>query len=1057
MANNYIPTQYTIRNWGRIGRNTVLKPSPKGIIVLSGDNASGKTSTMTTIYPLLIAGNLRSSKLFNSFTDMTSKTSNKVTHRTNNNERTLWSSILNGTGANALHNKNGELITDRIAFASATLDNQKDAITFGVTVQIRDRKLPSNGQRWFIYRHQTNTVPDIVSYDNTDENMLSLNDFTKVNQEKFGDTFKVFDTDAAYRRALAYELYGIPAESADTFLTTYANHMQLIGSGSLIGSNIKLDDLKNNLRKASPEINPETISRVVESFTSEIKESRRLETLATLINDLSGANDLVKTAKFIELLKTFYVKVNTKEEKHNFLASKLNDLETKLENVRQKSKVLAQQKKQAESELAQKREIQKQQQSAVNTKKVLDTELSLLNEKQSQYKITLTLKSKLQNKINDLTERQEEAEIELNSQELDLRIMDGVITPLVDDILPTLGDLSLAEKASVVEHDLHIFNKVDKKQIQLENAFDNLSTFAELKTKIIGLLSSISLLPGVKSIIEKVEKEFESVTGDKDQLKTKYQSELTQLEASLKTTGLSKDKLKSIKEAIENVNDKISERNDAQKACDKVENQLSSIADQLDVAKTDLAEIPVLNDLTNGIASKQIEIDKINIPVSDIDEQVNTAEKVFNKISFGLNDLDHTITSLISTKNETNANMMENHNILQQAISSFLNIEVVAYRQIDPSFTDKMVEEISDISFVPTSFETADTKLKNKIISLHKLFDSNNDSAIEEATKYVSKLLQNVSEIITPSNPELPTIDGRIGLFIENETAISIDTLSSDIFEKLEKIHSELKDEFEKNKQFIYENNHAVSEFMVELLSKHMAFDQLLSNAESIMQHDTMANVIRINMTHHINTTLFSKEFSAIFQADASLKTQTNIVKSFIQPFIDAYEGPIDNITSDNEFIKNIQDKFDYRQWIDIEFLIANANSDEFNTVTQKTLNSGSGGEKTYIIMVPLFTMLTLHLSSSTKESIPKLALFDEFAHVLDDVNTTALLNIINRFELAFFATTPASKEFNLVRGNVPMTIYFVTPGKGQQMNNYTKTFEYKEGKNIGLIDELSK
>lgn len=1055
MTKNYIPTQYTIRNWGRIGHNTILKPSSKGNIVLSGQNASGKTSTMTTIYPLLIAGNLQSSRLFNSFANMSATATNKVAHRNRNDERTLSSSILNGTGERALHNTNGQLITDRIAFASATLDNDTDAITFGVTVQIKDRKLPSNGRRWFIYRHKTGVVPDIVSYNDTDNTMLSLNDFTEANIAKFGNTFNVFDTDSAYRKSLAFELYGVDPQNADSFLTTYAYRMQLIGSGSLISDKIKLDDLKNNLRQASPAIKKETIQNVISSFIDEIKESNELSLINKLIADLKDINDVTISAQFLSLLKTYYSRIESKKKKLEkvnsekiAVLSKINDINTDIEQY-------AIQKDTAYEELTAKRATQQQLQTQLNSKKMLLAELSLLNEKQGQFTSSNIKSEKLSKELAKLSDKKNTLSQEIESLKVDVSINNELVNTLTSNILPDMPALSLKEKESVVKHDLKIFNKIEKKHVELTNANNNLSTLSKLLDKIISILSAFALIPGMKSSIEKIKSEFSYVTNNESESRNKISDEINKLTESLQTNNLSETDLVKIQETINDVTDKSQSLTELKNAYKSAINKLENIDASIKSVSEDIADLPKLQDLSDDIIKKQSEIDVIDIPIEDIDQQVDIAEKVFNAISFKLNDLNHD-SDLKTQESEKLSKIIDQlTSELSHEIDSFKNTDVTSYQKFDSTFDETLIDSLQDVDFLPSGLSQNEfgQKLSKKIIAIHKLFASHKDSAIEDLMRFSSKLINTVSEFSAPSAEDTPNIDGRIAMFLENAQPISIDTTPQDTINKLIEIQNELTNVFEMNKQFKYDNNHAVSEFVTELSNKHNSFNELLDNAENIMSDDTSKNVIRINMSHKINDTLMPDNMKTIIQSGTSVQEQTRLVKAIIDPFISEYDNSLDELSEDEQFLSDIADKFDYRKWIDIEFLIANANSDNFDIVTQNTLNSGSGGEKTYIIMIPLLTMLTLHLSSAKKESIPKLALFDELAHVLDDINTTALLSIIDRFGLSFFATTPASKENNLARGGVPLSIYFVSPGNGSKMNNYTKIFEYKNGKNTKSIN----
>lgn len=1055
MTKNYIPTQYNIRNWGRIGHDTILKPSSKGNIVLSGQNASGKTSTMTSIYPLLIAGNLQSSRLFNSFANMSATATNKVSHRNRNDERTLSSSILNGTGERALHNANGQLITDRIAFASATLDNDTDAITFGVTVQIKDRKLPSNGRRWFIYRHETGTVPDIVSYNDANDTMLSLNDFTEVNIAKFGNTFNVFDTDSAYRKSLAFELYGIDPQNADSFLTTYAYRMQLIGSGSLISDKIKLDDLKNNLRQASPAIKKDTIRNVISSFIDEIKESNELSLIDKLISDLKDINDVTISAQFLSLIKTYYSKIESKEKKLEKINSEKIDVLSKINDINTDIEQYAIQKETAYDELAAKRATQQQLQTQINSKKMLLAELSLLNEKQAQFTSSTIKAEKLSKELAKLSDKRDALSQEIESLKLDVSINDKLVNTLVSNILPDMPDLSLKEKESVIKHDLKIFNKIEKKNVELMNADNNLSTLSKLLDKIINILSAFALIPGMKSSIEKIKSEFNSVTNNESASRSKINDEIKELNKSLQTDNLSETDLEKIQEQVNDVSEKLQNLTELKNAYESAVNKLENIDASAKSVSENIADLPKLNDVSEDIIKKQSEIDGINIPVEDIDQQVAIAEKVFNEISFKLNDLNHD-SDLKTQESEKLSKIIDQLTVeLSHEIDSFKNTDVASYQKFDSTFDETLIDSLRDVDFTPSGLSQNEFghKLSKKIIAIHKSFAAHKDSAIEDLMKFSSKLINTVSEFSAPSSDDTPNIDGRIAMFLENAQSISIDASSQDTIDKLIEIQNELINVFEMNKQFKYDNNHAVSEFVTELSDKHNAFNELLDNAENIMSDDTSKNVIRINMTHKINNTLMSDDMKTLIRSGNSVQEQTRLVKSMIDPFMSEYANSLDELSQDEQFLADIADKFDYRKWVDIEFLIANANSDNFDIVTQNTLNSGSGGEKTYIIMIPLFTMLTLHLAGAKKESIPKLALFDELAHVLDDINTTALLSIIDRFGLSFFATTPASKENNLARGGVPLSIYFVTPGNGSKMNNYTKIFEYKNGKNTKSIN----
>lgn len=1083
MTNRLIPTLYSIRNWGTSGDIDLEPSSQGGNLLLSGANGSGKTTTMSTIFPLLIAGNLKSSHLFNTFNASTD-ISDKVVTRNRTNQRNLAGSILADS-----YNSEGKALTDKVASSRMTVSNDKEAITFGVVVSIKNKQLSKyDGQRWFITKHDPFTKTTYIDR-NKNGQMLSPSEFENLN--KSNPNTKFYQTDELYRIAIAKTLFGIYENKADKFLTIYSNRMLAAGTGSAGGGEIKLAQIQKNLQKAAEEPNIELIKNITATVLSNKIENKKHEELIDILNKITKISDIQKLEKYSTLLFEINKRLKHLSQK---LINKTNNLKAVEETlVKNKSDQidLSDLRLKSESDLKEMR-LKKAKQTELNHDiLILQAEIRSLSNSQNNYiKTKNRLESIIKNTSSDLEKSKQLLKLSMINKDEKQDECD-TLTFDIDNAISKFETKSITKTKIASTTDIDLLTKTYKSQERLLRQANKIKSEMENSDQAIDLLNSnldkiintvlsisysvvydykekqsierlklrkndisvkikneipslnklsekaINLRNSYNSTINNINPEFKLTSENQIQYELDYLSELKQ---KLETKSSLESKLISLSNDINNFNNQI------YKLEKQINNSKNELTDEYDYSNDLFEKNKELNEL-----AKNTDVDFMK----NIDVEISTQEKLVEQLrnqdakltsSVEINEKQRdSIKSEIEYLSNLNKNIISDieQNQLSQ-LKLFTQTEIDLDDILNNNFT--ISTEISEKSKLKTISE----KIQMNNSSSNRMSDSelieNHSSELNLLDRLKNKAFGESPDSITSLNDQIEILDYNI-------KTIELNKPLHEEIEKITDIIAKHESDVMLNKDFNYINNSYFSGFVTDLQNKHQNYNEMLDTAESIMASNKDTSKIRVKLSHEFNDVDFNDNMKLLVNTTEPIDAKIPIIEAVINQAIPGIKSlpiaELEKIKTDVDTINLIKESFDYRTWVNVNLFIARGKSDQYQPVNQTLINNLSGGERSYIAIVPSLTMVAMHLNQSKKEEHPNFMMFDEFAAFLDRNNASTLTEITASFDLSFIATTPAEREANLINKKVPFNAYYISKGTKGKANGYTKIFEYKNGKTV--------
>ena len=1049
-THSFIPKRFHVENWGRIGNQTLI-PSEKGNLILTGGNGSGKTSTMSVFWPFLISGRTTGSNLFNTFETVDLQNPNKK-DRKQKGDRDLATSILGSSdGDDKVMDQNGNALTNAIAHANMTFDNGLQAITIGIQVSIE--QMQPKHERWFILVQPTQSRPDLITNDG--QAMLSPKNFAKANLAEFEDSIQLFDNGSAYRNALVKTLFGqLPAGvSADDYINTYVAITQAIGSPNATGKDKpSMKVVTNNFNTIATPIDNDKILEALRTVNTFRQDKEQINVLETLIHDVEVANEeafmthLVKAA--IEIDKNY----RPKSEKLQNIKNNITELKDKQEDLTQSLTTTQANIVEAEG-IKQKTEVAYYNlKHAVDdydaAKRRYDSDMRQSQQIIDQYKQHLAEIEDMDLAVNIATKTLNDEKFVLSDMQEALTKSEKALIALRSDLAkqPLLTDITSLTTVDEIKQEVNRLNKIQKLLRQRQNKLDLLPN---LGPQVINFYQSIEQRTSAQTIAE-VKPVYN------DEMQNIQEPTLAQIEAinaqlpnaALKMTAddviilidTLRDTLIDLLTTMERQQaDVVGSQLDVSKAEEnlhKVKAKQTDLLAKTDKLKEDAEEAQRLIDDTDA----PVKPDTSDLIAAENEKQ--QSEKVLNayhdrktQIQTTLADITEQLESqthneAITTSEIENSirRLTVNHLPKLQTFKPDLDIDTLKTLDIDP--------ELFSLSVYAKSFQRTVLGPTLHATDLAVLKD---------------KLTQQLLAMTQDQEDEL-SLEGRL---IEQDLDMSAykagDALTTQLSQLVDELaHAQQRQE--ENNVFLYNNNTSINDLINDEITKLDAFNDTLTNTEAIMAGTEDSKSIRVRMSHEILDQPDSFDQRLINAETAQDKNQ--VLSDLVDTVLantEKYENLTDLLNhADTTIPKLVAPLLDYRNRMVINMQMARAGSDVFNNVTDTILRSGSGGERTHIMITPLLVIAKLHLDKTT-ENAPRLLYFDEMASYLDTNNTAALIELVDRLNFSFFATVPEDKETAITSTHVPTTTYHVrqvrVPNNGHpySVNRYAHTIDTME------------
>lgn len=1067
---NYKPTNFTIQNWGFIGDQN-FTPATNGNLIFTGENGAGKTSTMNAFIPFLLTGNLKDSSVFNTFDKNKDLDNPNTTKRTSSAARTLVDDVLGNHDKLTLSNAQGQPFTNRIAYSAVTLDNGADSFTLGVLLEVKNHKL--HDQRWFILDDNTNIVPEISVRDQSNH-MLSLNDFVETNQEKFDNKFYVYPTDALYRIALATR-YGIqsPTKNADAFIQKYSSLIQLTGSGTLVADkSLNITKLSNHIKHAMPAIDSELTDAVLKDILDELKDNLQIQKVTKLSNQVQEINQLKSVLNYMTLYKDYQSQIgdinvqitqNTDQiTKYNTkLAQKINEINSEKDHLAEAQK--AQTESQTKFD-----DLNIDFHTKSQTKNTLAAKKeSLVSHLNNNKRIHADI-NKLKGTIADLSKRKLTLENKLPELEQDLSSIESELigtfakltaSPIYQET-ETNWDQWSTDTITEYQKDYKSYHRLIKiiaaNNKQISDSSDFVKSLNNIFTQIQQTLGNKPFIKSsIQNIKQIIDKHINKYSQNNQSLFDANQAILDDLPTELKTISVSEmakyiDLLTEFHKSFKEHNDKTFEISVNNSQINEIANQISTNESELKALRLELGEDvdyqSQINDINQQIddlmaLSQQDLIDA----KKDNDENIKIVNKHQQQIS---------VLEADQAKLENNIKDIELQN---QALTQNKQENIVSFNStiLNP-FNERYdlaltIDDLTAHTYQPEIVDGYKVLINKAIQTISKLLDGNNSKTIFDNLNDINKHLAiKINSLLNDDNAQHITLIQELSQMnintdnLTNHDTEHYDYPNFDLFNNLQNMLKKYQDKLANETTYRYHNNNNVVRLTTELAKQHMQFNHLLDQASDLLLQNDNINTIRIRLEHMIDHNQFTDNYQRLINPNTNLADKIEIIKQIILPHVDLENNNLDALIHDNDFKTEIKDCFDYRNWTHVNILMALANSDEFNIITNKTLANASGGEKTKMIIIPLLTITRLHLQQGTAESIPMLMSFDEFGSLLDDDNADDLLSTITEFGFSFIGSVPYGKEARLASGDIPLAIYQVDKSPdNHHTNSYINALTY--------------
>lgn len=1074
---NYKPTNFTIKNWGFIGDQDFI-PTANGNLIITGENGSGKTSTMNAFIPFLLTGNLKDSSVFNTFDKSKDLDKPHTTQRTSSAARTLVNDILgnhdesNNNPKLILRNAQGQPFTNRIAYSAVTLDNNTDSFTLGVLIEVKNRKL--HDQRWFILDDDTHVVPDITIRDQNNI-MLPLDDFVTINQEKFDTKFHVYPTDALYRLALATR-YGIqsPTKNADAFIQKYSSLIQLTGSGTLVSDqSLNITKLSNHIKHAMPAIDSELTNAILKDVLDELKDHLQIKKTTTVLEHVQEINQLKSILNYMSLYKDYQSQIgniNLEITKNNDTVTKLNnDLQHKTDDITSAKAHLTEAqtaqtksqatydklnfafktKKESKDRLTTKKELLKTKQA--NNQHIHEN-IDSLNKEITELKATQTT---LTQDLPNL--EQDQNNIEFSLIGTFAKITASPIYQEPEDIWNQWDKDTVAEYQATYQHYHDLLKLITKNDENIKNSSEFVTTLSDILTEIQKILGN---KPFIKSSVHAIQQIFDKHINNYSQNKKSLYDENQTIKNDLPITlrTISEPEIAAFVNLLVDFHASFEKHDTKLSEISFNKSRTNDIIDKISKKQANMKDLQLALD---DDIDYQPEIDKIEQQINELmtlsqqkladakqenDENINIVNKQQQQV---------TILEVNQTKLKNNIDKIKTKN--QALMQSSQDNQATFDHDILTPFNEHYqltltLNELTTHAYQPILIDGYKGLINKTIQTITKLLKAPDSDIFDNLNDIKSRLNIKINSLLNDDNTQHMSLLQELSQMnlntddLTNHLNTSYDYPYFELAEQLQTLVTNYQEKLSNETTYRYHNNNNVMRLTTELATQHVHFNQLLDQARDLLLQNNNTNTIRIRLEHMIDHNQFTNDYQQLINPNTSLDDKTNIVKQIILPHVDLENNNIDALLHDHDFKTEIKDCFDYRNWTHVNILMALANSNNFSVVTNKTLASASGGEKTKMIIIPLLTITRLHLQQGTAPSIPMLMSFDEFGSLLDDDNADDLLSTITEFGFSFIGSVPNGKDARLAAGNIPLAIYQVDKSPdNRHTNKYTNILIYEK------------